>query len=126
MLERFQLLAVVSLPQTAFSHYGAGVKASLVFLRKRPKDEKPNDEEVIFMAAPENIGYDATGRKTFVRVSDRIEKGMNVETVRCDFFDAEITTDKNTGQEIHRRILPDSGILGQYRAFCKNPKPFFV
>lgn len=63
ILERFQLLAVVSLPQTAFAHFGAGVKASLVFLRRRGEDETPDDNEVIFMAAPEKIGYDATGRK---------------------------------------------------------------
>jgi type I restriction enzyme M protein len=63
LLECFQLLAVVSLPQTAFSHFGAGVKASIVFLRRRAKDEKPKDNEAIFMAAPESIGYDATGRK---------------------------------------------------------------
>lgn len=58
LLERFVLLAVVSLPATAFSHYGAGVKSSLVFVRKR------DDDEAIFMAAPRDIGYDATGRKT--------------------------------------------------------------
>ena len=63
LLERFQLLAVVSLPQTAFAHYGAGVKASLVFLRKRAPDEKPKDDKAIFMAAPEMIGHDATGRE---------------------------------------------------------------
>jgi type I restriction enzyme M protein len=61
LLERFQVLAVVSLPQTAFSHYGAGVKSSLVFLRKRADGEKPKDSEAIFMAVPELIGYDATG-----------------------------------------------------------------
>lgn len=63
LFERFQLLAVVSLPQTAFTSYGAGVKASLVFLRSRAVDEKPDDSEAIFMAAPEKIGYDATGRE---------------------------------------------------------------
>jgi type I restriction enzyme M protein len=63
LLERFQLLAVVSLPQTAFAHFGAGVKASLVFLRRRADGEKPKDSEAIFMAAPEKIGYAATGRK---------------------------------------------------------------
>ena len=36
---RFQLLAVVSLPQTAFSHYGAGVKTSILFLRKFSDEE---------------------------------------------------------------------------------------
>ena len=35
----FQILAVVSLPQIAFSHYGAGVKTSILFLRKLSKQE---------------------------------------------------------------------------------------
>ncbi len=34
MLEKFKLLAVISLPQYAFSHYGAGVKASILVLKK--------------------------------------------------------------------------------------------
>jgi type I restriction enzyme M protein len=87
LLERFQLLAVVSLPQTAFAHFGAGVKASLVFLRRRAEGEKPKHDDAIFMAAPEKIGYDATGRK-------------------CE------------------NQLPE--VTKQYRAFCKNPKRFFV
>jgi type I restriction enzyme M protein len=64
ILEKFQLLSVVSLPQAAFSHFGAGVKASVIFVRKRSENELPNDDEAIFMAAPDEIGYDATGRKT--------------------------------------------------------------
>ena len=63
VLEKFQLLAVISLPQVAFSHFGAGVKASVIFVRKRDIDETPCDDEAIFMAAPEEIGYDATGRE---------------------------------------------------------------
>ena len=35
----FQIRAVVSLPQIAFSHYGAGVKTSILFLRKFSKQE---------------------------------------------------------------------------------------
>jgi type I restriction enzyme M protein len=62
ILDHFQLLAVVSLPQSAFAHFGAGVKASIIFVRKRGTSEKPSDEEAVFMAAPEEIGYDATGR----------------------------------------------------------------
>ena len=37
--QRFQILAIVSLPQTAFSHYGAGVKPSILFLRKFSQQE---------------------------------------------------------------------------------------
>ena len=65
ILEKFQLLAVVSLPQHAFAHFGAGVKASVIFVRKRKATEKPNPDEAIFMAAPELIGYDATGKSSW-------------------------------------------------------------
>ena len=36
LMEKFRILAVVSLPQTTFMSTGAGVKASVLFLRKRP------------------------------------------------------------------------------------------
>lgn len=60
--ERAQVLAVVSLPQTAFTHYGAGVKASLLFLRKKRDREFLAENYPIFMAIAGHIGYDATGR----------------------------------------------------------------
>lgn len=134
LLARFQLLAVVSLPQTAFTHANAGVKASVVFVRKRAEDEKPDDDEAIFMAAPANIGYDATGRKTY-KVSVAKENGKKkVEVHSTDLFDVEVTFEKapkpGTGeeewQEKGRRVLPSTGVLGQYRQFEKKPDPFFV
>lgn len=64
ILEKFQLLAVVSLPQFAFAHFGAGVKASVIFVRKRGAGEGADDGESVFMASPERIGYDATGKET--------------------------------------------------------------
>jgi type I restriction enzyme M protein len=64
IFKNFQVLAVISLPATAFAHYGAAVKSSVVLLRRRGRDEKPAKDELIFMAAPEFIGYDATGRAT--------------------------------------------------------------
>jgi len=60
--ERAQILAVVSLPQTAFTHYGAGVKASLLFLRKKQDGEFLPEHYPIFMSIADHIGYDATGR----------------------------------------------------------------
>ncbi len=53
---------MVGLPELAFKHYGAGVKASTLFLRKRGKAEKAKPNEMIFMATPEHIGYTSTGR----------------------------------------------------------------
>lgn len=74
ILEKFQLLAVVSLPQCAFAHFGAGVKASIIFVRKRAAKETPDENEAIFMAAPELIGYDATGRKTESQLDEIVQK----------------------------------------------------
>jgi type I restriction enzyme M protein len=64
LLDHFALLAVVSMPATAFSHYGAGVKASVIFLRRLAPDEMPSEDAEVFMATPRQIGYDAQGRKT--------------------------------------------------------------
>jgi len=71
IMEKCQILAVVSLPQFAFSHFGAGVKSSLVFLRKKG-DNETLDNYPIFMAIAEHIGYDATGRKDPINDLDKI------------------------------------------------------
>ncbi|MDQ3812921.1 MAG: N-6 DNA methylase [Armatimonadota bacterium] len=188
LMERFEILAVVSLPQYAFQHSGAGVKASIVFLCKREPSEEPDDErEVIFMAAPENIGYDATGRKTYKVIASREEGDIKVEIRRTDLFDVEVTFERvslttavvtagtpeigaglaangalfdadsaNNGQgnsskngsrrkiekeiekefdkekprdewsERRSRVIPNTGLLSQYRDFLRDPKPFFV
>ncbi|MBU6339181.1 MAG: N-6 DNA methylase [Rickettsiales bacterium] len=63
LMEKCQILAVVSIPSFAFSHYGAGVKSSVVFVRKFGQNEKVKNYP-IFMAMAEKIGYDATGRET--------------------------------------------------------------
>lgn len=58
-----QVLALVSLPRHAFVPAGAGVKASLLFLRKwRDYDDRETDYP-IFMAMTEHVGYDATDRQ---------------------------------------------------------------
>lgn len=72
LLERCQITAIVSIPQFAFSHFGAGVKSSLVFARRKAPNEINSPSQMglggvdypIFMAIAEHIGYDATGRET--------------------------------------------------------------
>lgn len=86
ILEKFQLLAVVSLPQCAFAHFGAGVKASVIFVRKRNTDEIPDKNEAIFMAAPELIGYDATGRSTESQFDEILEKYEEFQNDATPFF----------------------------------------
>jgi type I restriction enzyme M protein len=71
IMERCQILAIVSLPQFTFTHFGAGVKSSLVFLRRKGENETIKDYP-IFMALAEHIGYDATGREDLINDLDKI------------------------------------------------------
>ena len=50
----FQILAVVSLPQIAFSHYGAGVKTSILFLRKFSEQEYEHYQAAINQITAKN------------------------------------------------------------------------
>jgi type I restriction enzyme M protein len=132
LLNKFQLLEVVSLPQSAFAHFGAGVKASIIFVRKRADDEIPSDDEAIFMAVADNIGYDATGRKTMKVIDSKVVGKAKTEIQRCDLYDVRVTFE-NIGSdetpewvERHSLTLRNTGILGQYQKFLKDPTPFFV
>ena len=134
LLAHFQLLAVVSLPQFAFAHYDAGVKASIVFMRRLAEGEIVHDDAPIFMALAENIGYDAAGRNTFVvtPVSETPEK-EKIEILRSDLFDYRVTYEWSTTNpkkpgwsERHREIVPDTGLVAQWRQFQGDPTPFFV
>ena len=135
ILERFKVLAMVSLPQFAFAHFGAGVKSSVIFLEKRRPNTSVSDDETVFMAIAENIGYDATGRTTYqVKVLEETPKKRRTERQSCDLFDWEVSFDWVPGEgrkpghwsERHRHVIPDSGLLGQYTVFKQNPEPFFV
>lgn len=73
LLEKCQITAIISLPQFAFSHFGAGVKSSLVFARKKAKTEVTSDYP-IFMAMADKIGYDATGRESENELPEILQK----------------------------------------------------
>ena len=134
MLNHFQLLAVVSLPQTAFSYYDAGVKASIVFLRRLYDNETPDDDDAIFMALAENIGYDASGRKTFdVSVEEEQERKSKVERHSCDLFDYRVFYEWSRSaeggydwNERRREVIPGTGIVGQWQEFQRDPTPFLA
>ncbi len=134
LLDHFQLLAVVSLPQFAFSHYDAGVKASIVFLRRLAEDESVSDDRAVFMALADNIGYDATGRKTFAITVEREEAGKEkVERHSCDLFDYLVYFEPVTASsgevawsERRREIIPGTSLVAQWKEFQRDPIPFFA
>lgn len=47
LVEKFRILAVVSLPQHTFSHVKAGVKSSVLFLKKHPKSITQKIEQTL-------------------------------------------------------------------------------
>lgn len=129
VMDRFQIMAVISLPQAAFQHSGASVKASLLFVRRRDAEEVADDNEAIFMAAPANIGYDATGRDT-VRM-EVIQPGDEERRVRKhhDLFAYEAIEAFKDGKWEEagpRAVLPHEGVLGAWSRFQKDPKSFFA
>ncbi len=44
--EKFRIIAVISLPQTTFTHTGAGVKSSVLFLKKYPIENTDNIRQI--------------------------------------------------------------------------------
>jgi type I restriction enzyme M protein len=110
------------------------VKASIVFLRRLKDGETVPEDAPIFMALAENIGYDATGRKTFAVTVEKEEPGLEkVEIQSCDLFDFRVFYEWSTANpkkpawsERHREIIADTGIVAQWRAFEKDPEAFFV
>jgi type I restriction enzyme M protein len=61
ILEKTQVLAIVSLPDFTFSHYGANVKSSLLFARAKDDDETCGNYD-IFLANAASVGYTAAGK----------------------------------------------------------------
>ena len=107
----------------------------MVFLEKRAPNVPASDDEAIFMAMAENIGYDATGRTTYqVEVLDETAEQSRTERQRCDLFDWRAVFDWVPGEgkkpgrwsERHRQVIPGSGLLGRYAVFKRDPEPFFV
>jgi len=47
MIEKFRILAIVSLPQHTFAHVKAGVKSSVLFLKKHPRSVTQQFEQIL-------------------------------------------------------------------------------
>jgi type I restriction enzyme M protein len=62
IMDKTEIMAIISLPQFTFAHFGAAVKSSLVFLRKKSENELLGNYP-IYMGIANHIGYDATGRE---------------------------------------------------------------
>lgn len=69
LIEHFRILAVVSLPQHTFSHVKAGVKSSILFLKKHPKELTKKFEQT------------QADIKVLVRNEKELDKDQRVERI---------------------------------------------
>lgn len=76
--ESFRIVAVVSMPQTAFMANGAGVKSSVLFLRKYPKKEKQVRIDEKVKLQEQLIGESLEGRELKSLMEERREKISNI------------------------------------------------
>ena len=79
LMEKFRVLAVVSLPQTTFMSTGAGVKSSVLFLRKRMKRETEK-----LRAGKESLQRKIVARGQLVERLAEIDKTRKAELVKLD------------------------------------------
>ena len=70
--------AVVSLPIETFTPFGAGIKTSILIVRKWLPGEEHDYSCPVFLARVDNIGYDATGRS---------KEGAELDAVGDAFLD---------------------------------------
>ena len=93
-----KLIAIISLPQATFFPYGAGVKASVVFLEKLIQPRflsgqlgigqeiaKEEEEEKVYMARIDDIGYDASGRSSIAE--NLINEPPEIKSVISEFVE---------------------------------------
>jgi type I restriction-modification system DNA methylase subunit len=79
LMEKFRVLAVVSLPQTTFMSTGAGVKSSVLFLRKRTKRETEK-----LRAGKESLQRKIAERGQLVERLAEIDKTRKAELAKLD------------------------------------------
>ncbi|MCL2620051.1 MAG: N-6 DNA methylase [Defluviitaleaceae bacterium] len=61
--ETFRIVAVISMPQTAFSATGAGVKSSVMFLKKHSKQEKQHRQNTKLKTQSSLLGCTTEGKE---------------------------------------------------------------
>jgi type I restriction enzyme M protein len=72
--EKFRIVAVVSLPQTAFTNTGAGVKSSVIFLKKHSSETTENIRN-----AKQNLQLDLIAQNKLIDTTSAWEKEKNAK-----------------------------------------------
>lgn len=121
LIEHFRILAIVSLPQHTFSHVKAGVKSSILFLKKHPKELTKMFEQTladIKVQVRKERGLDK---------DQRAERMLNLykesvlnysQDYEVLMFEVENIGYDTTGKEIEGSELPE--VAQQIKKFISN------
>lgn len=101
--EWFRIVAVISMPQTAFSHTGAGVKSSVLFLRKWDKKTTQNYKNL-----------KANLKDTIKEENDYLNKAKDIENKKKDIIKNH-TGFENTTDEIDRKKIEKTDIFKEWK-----------
>ena len=134
---KFEIEAIITLPEYAFRKAGSGMRTSLLFLRRLKEKEKINNYS-IFIGVAEHIGYDATGRpdknelpeifEDFTKNQENKDKGrykikLNELSDRIDpmYYHLGYLVEKHFKQ-IKYEIVSLENILAETLTSGKSPK----
>lgn len=121
LIEHFRILAIVSLPQHTFSHVKAGVKSSILFLKKHPKELTKMFEQTL-----SDIKVQVRKEKGLDK-DQRAERMLNLykesvlnysQDYEVLMFEVENIGYDTTGKEIEGSELPE--VAQQIKKFISN------
>lgn len=110
LIEKFRILAVVSLPQHTFSHVKAGVKSSILFLKKHTKDvtlkfEQTLKEVKTIVQKDKSLDKDQRAERMLKLYKERIFQFINDYKVLM--IEVENVGYDATGKKIEGSELPE-------------------
>ena len=124
--QHFRILAIVSLPQTAFSHYGAGVKPSILFLRKFSEEEYSLYQAHINRIKGENEAVFAPRIKELENERKSIlDRGCPVQVAVTDLYHLRFQGILDNIDELDQRLgnKPTKKIQSLRDRFIRNTAP---
>ena len=104
--QHFQILAVVSLPQIAFKYYKAGVKASILFLRKFSPEEYSLYQASINRITGENEALYTPRIKELEKEKKKIinERGCPAQVEVTELYRLRFQTTLNSIDDLNRKL----------------------
>jgi len=120
LTEKFRIIAVVSLPQHTFAHVNAGVKSSILFLKKHPESLTHRLEDIlseIKVKVNEEKGMDKEEKEERILELYKEKITSHIRNYKVIMIQVENIGYDATGKKIEGNELPE--IANRIREFVK-------